>query len=236
MSEAPLLSVRDLRFRWPGAARDTLDIPEFTLHAGESVFLRGPSGCGKSTLLSLITGVLTAEAGEVALLGQSWRALSGARRDRHRADHVGYIFQQFNLLPYRSARDNALLSCAFSRRRARRAGDAGAQASLLLARMGIDADTERRRADQLSVGQQQRVAAVRALLGRPELVIADEPTSALDEDHRDRFMALLHQACRDAGSALLFVSHDGRLAPAFSRVLDLARLNRAAAATATEAA
>jgi putative ABC transport system ATP-binding protein len=222
---AALLSVRDLRFRWPKAAADCLDIPQFELRAAETVFLRGPSGAGKSTLLSLLAGVLTAEQGQVCLLGQDWRALSAARRDRHRADHVGYIFQQFNLLPYRSALDNVLLPCGFSAQRRARAGSPSEAAQDLLAGMGLSASDWQRKAGDLSVGQQQRVAAARALIGAPELVIADEPTSAMDEALRDTFMTLLLQACVAAGSALLFVSHDARLAAPFQRQIDLAAIN-----------
>ena len=224
---SPLLSLRDLRHRWPGAAVDTLDMPVFDLAAGEAVFLRGPSGCGKSTLLSLMAGVLVADAGTVALLGQDWRTQSAARRDRLRADHVGYIFQQFNLLPYLSVIDNVRLPLRFSaRRRARCAGaDEPAQ---WLTRLGLDASLWKRPAAQLSVGQQQRVACARALAGRPELVIADEPTSALDHDAREAFLQLLFAECRAAGASLLFVSHDQSLAPLFDRSLSLGELNRAA--------
>jgi len=185
------------------------------------VFVRGPSGSGKSTLLSLIAGILTAREGEVRFMGRDWSQLSGARRDGHRADHIGYVFQQFNLLPYLSVLDNALLGCRFSTLRARRAGDAGREAERLLERAGLPASLWSRRATELSVGQQQRVAAVRALLGRPELVIADEPTSALDEDLRDAFMRVLNEDCREAGSALVFVSHDPRLAAGFDRTVDI---------------
>ena len=224
---SPLLSLRDLRHRWPGAAVDTLDVPAFDLAAGEAVFLRGPSGCGKSTLLSLLAGVLVADAGTVALLGQDWRTQSAARRDRLRADHVGYIFQQFNLLPYLSVIDNVRLPLRFSaRRRARCAG--ADEPEQWLARLGLDASLWKRPAAQLSVGQQQRVACARALAGRPELVIADEPTSALDEDTRDRFVDALLSSCREAASALVLVSHDARLAGHFARQIDLPALNRAA--------
>jgi putative ABC transport system ATP-binding protein len=224
---APLLTIEELRFRWPTASRNCLAIEHFELRAGETVFLRGPSGCGKSTLLSLLAGVLTADRGTVRLLGQDWKRLSSARRDRLRADHVGYIFQQFNLLPYLSVLDNVLLACRFSARRAAQAGDAHRAAQGLLDRVGLRAADWRRRASELSVGQQQRVAAARALIGRPELVIADEPTSALDETLRESFMDLLLQACTDAGSTLLFVSHDARLAARFGRQLDLPIINRA---------
>jgi putative ABC transport system ATP-binding protein len=227
-----LLQLQDLRFRWPGAASDTIAIDRFELLAGEAVFMHGPSGCGKSTLLSLVAGVLKPDGGQLCLLDSELSTMSSAQRDRFRADHVGYIFQQFNLLPYLSVRDNVLLACRFSKRRAERAaqdGSAAATAEQLLEAVGLGADFWHRRADRLSVGQQQRVAAARALIGRPELVIADEPTSALDEARRDNFMRLLLDACHLAGSALLFVSHDMRLAAQFDRTVELPSLNRAAA-------
>lgn len=226
MNATDAITLRDLRFGWPRAAAPTLDIAELHVAAGERVFVRGPSGCGKSTLLSLLAGVMLADAGDLALMGQTWRALSTSRRDRHRADHLGYVFQQFNLLPYLSVLDNVRLPCRFSRRRAERAL-AGLGAEALLERIGLPADQWRKPSAELSVGQQQRVAAARALIGAPEVVIADEPTSALDEDLRESFMALLMQACAEAGSALVFVSHDARLAARFDRVIDLPTLNRA---------
>ncbi len=225
------LTLHGLRMHWPGATQDLLDIPALAVQRGERVLLRGDSGCGKSTLLALAAGVLMPQAGQVQLLGVDWRSLSAGQRDRRRADHIGYIFQQFNLLPYLSALDNVLLPCRFSALRARRCGpQAGAMqdtARRLLAALQLEPALWLRRAGELSVGQQQRVAAARALIGQPELVIADEPTSALDETRRDTFMALLLQVCAEAGSALLFVSHDPRLATHFSRVLDLPTLNRA---------
>jgi putative ABC transport system ATP-binding protein len=224
-SSIPALQISDLRYRWPGAADDVLRIDALSVAAGERVFLRGPSGCGKSTLLSLMAGVLLPDAGTVALLGQPWSGLSSARRDRRRADHLGYIFQQFNLLPYLSVLDNVRLPGRFSRRRAERmrTGDA----ERLLERSGLAEALWSRPAQALSVGQQQRVAAVRALIGGPELVVADEPTSALDEDLRESFMDLLLESCAEAGSALVFVSHDSRLAAHFDRQLDLPALNHA---------
>jgi putative ABC transport system ATP-binding protein len=222
-----LIDIHDLRFAWPRAGHDTLAIPDLHIAAGESVFLHGPSGCGKSTLLGLLAGVLVPSAGEVKLLGRPWSALPGAARDRLRADHVGYVFQQFNLLPYLSVLDNVRLPCRFSARRAERAGDVTARARELLARVGLPKALWPRRADALSVGQQQRVAAARALIGSPALVIADEPTSALDAALRDAFMDLLLDQCRASGSTLVFVSHDDRLAAAFDRRLSLPQLNLA---------
>ena len=228
----PVLSLRGVRFHWPRAAQDVLDLEGFQVDAGERLLVRGDSGCGKSTLLSLAAGVLVPQAGSVALLGQDWRRLPAGQRDRRRADHIGYIFQQFNLLPYLSVLDNVLLPCRFSRVRALRAGSVTARlreaACALLEELQLDAAAWRRPAAELSVGQQQRVAAARALIGRPELIIADEPTSALDDARRDAFMALLVRVCAEAGSALVFVSHDARLAAHFGRVVELPALNRAA--------
>ncbi|NMG34401.1 ATP-binding cassette domain-containing protein [Azoarcus sp. TTM-91] len=229
MSEAVM--VQGLRFRWPGAAADCLAVEDFRLAAGERVFLRGPSGSGKSTLLSLIGGVLLPDAGTVAVHGQDLAALPAGRRDRYRADHVGFVFQLFNLLPYLSVLDNILLPCRFSPLRARRLAEAATtpvdEALRLAARLDLDAALLGRNAAALSVGQQQRVAAARALIGRPALVVADEPTSALDADRQQAFLDLLLGECAAAGAALLFVSHDGRLAGHFDRVADLAALNRA---------
>jgi putative ABC transport system ATP-binding protein len=227
-----MIDVRDLRFRWPGAAQDSIAIDALSVAAGRTLFLHGPSGGGKSTLLGLLAGVLLPDAGSVSLKGQSWSALSGARRDAFRADHVGYIFQQFNLLPYLSVLDNVLLPCRFSPlRRGRAAQDAGtpvAQAQRLLRHVGLHEPLWGRPAAQLSVGQQQRVAAARALVGRPEVVIADEPTSALDAALRDGFMDLLLGECKEAGITLVFVSHDERLAARFDTRLSLADVNHVA--------
>ena len=230
----PTLAFESLRLRHPGARQDTLDLAAFRLEAGERVLVRGDSGCGKSTLLSLAAGVLLPTAGRVLLLGRDWAGLSGGARDARRVDHVGVVFQQFNLLPYLNVLDNVLLPCRFSARRLQRArdssgGDERRTALALLERLGLGAALAARRADALSVGQQQRVAAARALIGAPELIIADEPTSALDETARDAFMALLASQCGACGSALLFVSHDPRLAVHFSRVVDLPSINRAGA-------
>ncbi|MCU0933044.1 MAG: ABC transporter ATP-binding protein [Thiobacillaceae bacterium] len=232
MTTAPLLLLEDLEFRWPGQAESCLDIPALCLEAGEQVFLHGASGSGKSTLLNLVAGVLAPTRGRVEVLGRRLDALSAADRDRFRVDHVGLIFQQFNLIPYLSVLDNVLLPCRFSRRRRERAGDARAAAATLLRHLDLAEALWRRPATRLSVGQQQRVAAARALIGRPELLIADEPTSALDAARQEAFLELLRRECADSGAALLFVSHDHRLQQGFPRRLAMAELNRVAAEAA----
>ena len=228
---APLIELHELGFAWPGQD-ELLDIPAFRLEAGETLFLKGPSGSGKTTLLGLLGGVQKPGRGSIRLLGTDLGALSASARDHFRVDHTGYIFQQFNLLPFLSVRENVELPCHFSRLRAQRAeqrhGSVDKAAASLLAHLGLKEELLIRRADSLSIGQQQRVAAARALIGQPELVIADEPTSALDYDARENFIRLLFAECREAGSSLLFVSHDQSLAPLFDRHLSLAELNRAA--------
>ena len=231
-SAAPFaIDLKALEFAWPGS--DTLlSIPSLKIASGERVFLKGASGSGKSTLLGLIGGVLQPSQGSVTVLGQSMQELSGARRDAFRAAHIGFIFQMFNLLPYLSMVDNVILAARFSKARAERAGsDLAGEAKRLLVALGLDDPRLYvRPVTSLSMGQQQRVAAARALLGRPDLVIADEPTSALDEQTRLDFLGLLKRECSDAGATLLFVSHDTSLSTAFDRSLDMRELNSNGAA------
>src|SRR5690606_5760053 len=208
----PVIQLDQVTFAWP--RRPTLlDIDSFTLQPGERVFLKGPSGSGKTTLLGLLGGVQLPASGRIRLLGEDLAHMSGSQRDRFRADHSGYIFQMFNLLPYLSVLENITLPCHFSALRRQRAvtrhGSVEAAGRHLLGHLGLNhSDVERRPVTELSIGQQQRVAAARALIGNPELVIADEPTSALDADTREAFLQLLFAECEAVGSSLLFVSHD----------------------------
>ncbi|MBL8362156.1 MAG: ATP-binding cassette domain-containing protein [Rubrivivax sp.] len=228
-ADAEGVRLHGLEYTWPGMAAPTLVIDDWAAARGDTVFVQGPSGCGKSTLLGLLSGVLVAAPGMVSVLGTDWAALRGAARDARRADDLGVIFQQFNLLPYLSVLDNVRLPCRFSARRAARCtGGVDAAARRLLASMELPETLWLQPAARLSVGQQQRVAAARALIGAPALVLADEPTSALDAALRDGFMAHLLEQVQAAGSTLIFVSHDERLAARFSRRLALPELNRAA--------
>ena len=225
-----VLQLNDLEYRHPGQTQPFLKVADFALQAGERVLLHGPSGCGKSTLLSLITGIRPVQRGQIQVAGQPFSALSQRRRDAFRADHLGVIFQAFNLLPYLNAVDNVCLSAGFSRRRCEREGVRSRHqrqqaAQALLARLGLDESTVSLPAWQLSFGQQQRVAAARALFGKPDLIIADEPTSALDNHSRDTLLTLLGELCEQSGSALLMVSHDSDVAGHFQRSVDFASLN-----------
>ena len=232
MADAPVIALRDVRFRWAADGPWVLDVPELVVARGEHVFLAGPSGSGKSSLLSLVGGIATAQSGEVRVLDRALVSLSATARVLARADHLGVVFQLFNLLPYLSVLENVTLACRFSPRRrenAARAGGVEAEATRLLRELELDPALHARRATALSVGQQQRVAAARALIGRPEIVIADEPTSALDTELRTTFVDLLLRECSAAGATLVFVSHDRALAGRFPRRLALPDLNRAGA-------
>jgi len=225
------LRIERLVYRWPRAQRSTLEIGTLSLASGESLFLYGPSGCGKSTLLSAIAGVVDVPKGGIHVADQDLGAVRGGARDRFRVDHTGMIFQVFNLIPWLSALENVLLPCTFSPRRRARAGDDPAgTAQRLLDELGLsDPSLASKQANELSVGQQQRVAAARALIGKPDLILADEPTSALDEVAKAAFVNLLVRECAAAGTALLFVSHDRSLERHFDRSVDFEDLNRSAA-------
>ena len=227
-----LLEINDLSFSWPGTSKPLLEIDSFRITAGEKVFLQGPSGSGKSTLLNLIGGVLTPQSGSIKILGTDLCQLKTASRDRFRGDHMGFIFQMFNLLPYFSALENVTIPCEFSTVKTQRiienSSTLSAEANRLLT--GLKLDTEvlaRTSVTQLSVGQQQRVATARALMGKPEIIIADEPTSALDSNIRDSFIALLFEECRNAGTTLIFVSHDESLGKHFDKHISLKEINKA---------
>jgi putative ABC transport system ATP-binding protein len=148
-------------------------------------------------------------------------SLSAGKRDRFRAEHIGLIFQQFNLLPYASVLDNILLPLRFAPLRNARVLSPRDTARALCLDLGLPEDTISAQAGTLSVGQQQRVAAARALIGSPPLIVADEPTSALDAATQATFLNLLFEQARVSGSTLLMVSHDARLAPHFDRVVQM---------------
>lgn len=223
------IRLQDLVFGYRRGA-DMLRIPDFVVARGERVFLHGPSGCGKTTLLGLIAGVLTPRSGGVEVLGHPLHRMGGAARDRFRGAHLGYVFQLFNLLPYLSVVENVVLPCRLHPERRSRLGgaDLSHAATTLAGRLGIAALLNRP-VLELSVGQQQRVAAARALLGDPGLIIADEPTSALDAGHRAAFLDVLFDCCGETKTTLLYVSHDRSLEGRFDRSVSLPSLNQCAA-------
>jgi len=216
------ISINNLEYTWPGASSPTLAIPQFHVDKGESVFLRGASGSGKSTLLSLMAGILAAAPNCVSILGTDLAGLSVRKCDQFRAQHIGIVFQQFNLIPFLSIAANLRLAARFS-------GQAEKETYLrsreLLETLQIHPDLLERRADRLSVGQQQRVAIARAFINRPEIILADEPTSALDANARDHFVKLLLSIRDVTGCAVVFASHDDALAEYFNTRQVLADIN-----------
>ncbi|MGY5539552.1 ABC transporter ATP-binding protein [Vibrio brasiliensis] len=228
LSHQPVVELNQVEFIWPGNRAATISIPSLTIKRGEHLFIKGPSGCGKSTLLGLLTGINCATSGQIRVLGKDLSALSGSQRDKFRADNIGYIFQQFNLLPYLSVIENVMLPCQFSSSRHQQVeGDIILHAQALLKKLRLPESLLNKPVVELSIGQQQRVAAARALIGKPEVIIADEPTSSLDYNNRTAFIELLLEQVNQAGSTLLFVSHDPTLEPLFDRTIDLEQINQA---------
>ena len=225
-----ILDIKNVCFRWKNSGSLLLNLPEFKIKKHEHVFLQGRSGSGKSTLLALVGGIVLSESGTLKVLGQDIKNFSRSGRDSFRVDHLGFIFQLFNLLPYLSIEENVMLPLSFSSIRAKRAGrtkfDQFKEAKRLLKALELERQLEEKSpVTELSVGQQQRVAAARALIGNPELIIADEPTSALDADLRHSFLELLFGECKKAGSTLLFVSHDSTLSEFFNRKISMDDIN-----------
>ena len=220
----PLLKIQQLikRYTAPGGeAHTVLDVPEFILEAGQEVALRGASGTGKTTFLNCIAGILRPDQGDIELAGQNIAIASEGQRDQLRAQHIGYIFQTFNLLQGYTCLENVLLGMSFS-------GQANTQAAAaILKRVGLS-DRMDYQPSELSVGQQQRVAVARALANRPQLVLADEPTGNLDPQNAREALQLIREVCKENQAALLLVSHDQAVLDQFEDSLDLAEINQAA--------
>jgi putative ABC transport system ATP-binding protein len=235
MAQSPAISLSGMQFAWQGRTGFALAVDTFTMVRGERLLLVAPSGTGKSTLIGLIAGITRPQKGSVCVLGTDLTRLSQWRRDRFRAEHIGLIFQSLNLVSYLTALENILLPLSFAPARLKRAGGvegARTQALQMLDAIGLpSAEVAGLRASQLSLGQQQRVAALRALIGAPDLIVADEPTSALDRDRQAAFLQMLQAQLEGTGSSLLMVSHDPSLL-GFDRVIALADFARAGRALA----
>ncbi|NRA46242.1 MAG: ATP-binding cassette domain-containing protein [Oligoflexales bacterium] len=218
------IEISGLEYSWHEHEDPILKIDELKIGPNEKIFIRGPSGSGKTTLLGLLGGVLTPQKGSINAEGTVINQLGGSERDRFRADHIGFIFQMFNLLPYLNVVENVSLALRFSPRKKAKVSTHGVEqeAKRLLGALGLtDPSLHRKLISSLSVGQQQRVAVARALIGSPEVVIADEPTSALDADTRKAFLDLLFQECDKAGSKLIYVSHDKEVGEHFDRCISI---------------
>jgi putative ABC transport system ATP-binding protein len=213
------LSIKNLYFTWSNQSDFSLQIPNWQVKSGDNIFLYGRSGEGKSTLLNLISGIENRYTGNIQVLGQDMSKLSQRNKDSFRADNIGIIFQQFNLLPYLSAEQNILLAQRFKTVKQTHHLD---NLASIYERLELSSQLLKQKAIELSVGQQQRVAVARALYGSPALIIADEPTSALDTQTREQFIQLLLNSAQS--STVIFVSHDMSLASHFDQQMGLAQL------------
>ena len=218
------IRVADLAFAWP-KQQPLYSHIAFELHPGQKLLITGPSGCGKSTLLNLLAGVVEPSSGSIWIHEQRIHDLSASAKDQLRGEQMGFIFQQFNLLPYLSVRDNiALPAHLFAKRKAAAVNQFGSLDEAVryyMNHLGLSRDLESQPAHLLSIGQQQRVAAARAFMGKPSIVIADEPTSALDEANQTQLLNLFFELANEQQTALLMVSHDPRLHSYFDRQLQL---------------
>ncbi len=217
-----LKNVRKAYYEPGGGVLPILDVPEFQLAAAEQMVLVGRSGSGKTTLLHIIAGITRADQGEVIINGLDIRPLAEAGRDRFRAQHLGYVFQTFNLLPAFTALENVLLGMTFSGK-----GADQARAHDLLERVGLSHRLNHKPAE-LSVGEQQRVSVARALANRPKLLLADEPTANVDPANQQHIVDLIRETCREEEVALLMVTHADDVASQFDRVDQLSDLNKVA--------
>ncbi|MEX0687797.1 MAG: ABC transporter ATP-binding protein [Pirellulales bacterium] len=220
----PVIVLENVRksFAMPGGERvDILDVPGFVLAAGEQAALEGSSGSGKSTLLHVISGIMRPDSGTVIVAGTDITRLSEGSRDRLRADALGLVFQQFNLLPGFTALENVLVAMSFASGRPDRA-----RGTKLLEAVGLGHRLHHKPAE-LSMGQQQRVAVARALANRPKVILADEPTASVDAANQQQVVDLLTNTCREHGVALLVVTHEPEVARQFPRRLKLEDFNRA---------
>jgi putative ABC transport system ATP-binding protein len=226
------IKISNLQYVWPESNTPIIDIPALEVELRGSVFLQGASGSGKSTLLSLLAGTLKASSGTLQILGTDLTSLSSRRRDRFRAEHIGIVFQQFNLIPFLTVEGNLKLASRFVNQSV---SVTEVRAKKLLESLRLDSAILERRADRLSVGQQQRVAIARAFINQPEILLADEPTSALDTEARDLFMQLLMSVREATGCTLIFASHDSSLASFFETKIVLKEINRSEKKEASDA-
>ena len=213
------INISNLSFSWPKQDAFSLQIDHWQVNEGQSVFLYGPSGSGKSTLLNLLSGVMKADTGKIEIFGEDITALSAKKRDLFRADNIGVVFQQFNLLPFLTGLENIQLANAFRSKKLNKDADFEHN---IYNNLSLNEEILQRKANTLSVGQQQRIAVARALIGKPKLIIADEPTSALDSELRDSFINLLLENANN--SSVIFVSHDKSLAAMFDQQFDIRAL------------
>lgn len=215
------IDISSLDYRYPKSEVDALHIQQWQVMPGEHIFLEGESGSGKSTLLQLLCG-LRVGTGELSILGTALNTLTQSKRDHFRSQHIGMVFQQFNLIPYLSAVDNVVLAATL----AGQGKYASERAKELLGHVGLLTSASKQTANTLSIGQQQRVAIARALINSPEILLLDEPTSALDNHNQTIFMdTLMHHLDLNPTTSVVFVSHDTKLSSYFKQTIYLSDIS-----------
>ena len=218
-----LISVENLNYSLGNNTRFSLKINKFILQKSDSFLIYGDSGAGKSTFLNLLSGTLRPQEGAINILGTNIVDSSSAVKDKIRGDHFGIVFQTFNLLPYITVKNNILLGKAYSNRK--QLLSSNDEVKILMDKLSLNyKDLVDRKAYELSIGQQQRVAVARALIGKPEIIIADEPTSALDQDNQKEFINLLFKSLDENEQGLIMVSHDKKLSNKFKIVKNITEI------------
>jgi putative ABC transport system ATP-binding protein len=221
-----IININSCNFKYPNSNKNIVEIDSLSIKNAQHIFLRGKSGSGKSTFLDLLTGVIEPQSGSIEVLGVDITTLSTSQKDIFRGDNYGIVFQQFNLLAYLSVKENILLGSKFSKQKSQNINNLEKEIDLLLEALELPVEMKSKKAMQLSVGEQQRVAVARGLLGRPKIIIADEPTSALDSETKDKFMQLLFKQVNAQNSTLIFVSHDAELSSYFENIYDFNEINK----------
>lgn len=216
-----IVKIESLRFQWSKNNSFKIFVPKLEVGRGKKVLFLGESGSGKTTLLSLICGFLEPFSGSISINDKIISNLTSINKDTYRSDNIGIIFQQFNLLPYANVVDNIILPLYFSKQRSKKVENKINAAMNLCDQLRLPESILNQKASNLSVGQQQRVAVARALIGSPSIIVADEPTSSLDTEAQELFLDLMFDQISKNSSTLLMVSHDKSLTNYFDQVIDI---------------
>lgn len=216
-----IVKIESLRFQWSKNNNFKIFVPKLEVGRGKKVLFLGESGSGKTTLLSLICGFLEPLSGSISINDKIISNLTSTNKDAYRSDNIGIIFQQFNLLPYANVIDNIILPLYFSKQRSKKVENKINAAMNLCDQLRLPESILNQKASNLSVGQQQRVAVARALIGSPSIIVADEPTSSLDTEAQELFLDLMFDQISKNSSTLLMVSHDKSLTNYFDQVIDI---------------
>ena len=221
-----IVNINSCIFKYKNTNKTIINIKNMNIQKGEHIFIMGKSGSGKSTLLNLLSGVIQPQEGSIEILGTNITKLSTSQKDKFRANNLGIIFQELNLIPYLSVKENISLASQFSKEKSNNIKNIENEIDFLLNKLEIPVELKNKKTMDLSVGEKQRVAVARALIGKARVIIADEPTSALDDEIKKKFIELLIKQANEYNSTLIFVSHDSSLSSYFSQVYNFDDINK----------